>query len=144
MSSPDRDAEFGIAPEERRILTAHVPETQRLAAADIDRLADRKMEYVFKPRSQFASRGLLDSAAVGRARLRRLVRGGEDYVVQRRIDKGALEDQWAPPLDGPARLGLSERDSFGIGARVAPAGSARPFGPRRLDPDLRPPLTGGF
>ncbi len=91
LSSPERDAEFGIAPEERRILAAHVPETRRLAAADIDRLADRKMEYVFKPRRGFASRGLLDSAAVGRARLRRLVRGGEDYVVQRRIDKGALE-----------------------------------------------------
>ena len=46
---------------------------------------------LFKPRRGFASRGLPDSANVGRARLRRLIRDGEDYVAQRRIDKGEIE-----------------------------------------------------
>lgn len=46
---------------------------------------------LFKPRRGFASRGLLDSAVIGHARLRRLVRDGEDYVAQRRIDKGEIE-----------------------------------------------------
>ena len=91
LSSSDRDAELGIEPEERRVLFAHVPETRLLAAGGIEDLADRKAEFVFKPRRGFASRGLLDSAAIGQARLRRLVRDGEDYVAQRRIDKGEIE-----------------------------------------------------
>ncbi len=91
LSSPDRDAELGIEPEERRVLFAHVPETRLLAAAGIAELADRKAEFVFKPRRGFASGGLLDSAAIGHARLRRLVRDRKDYVAQRRIDKGEIE-----------------------------------------------------
>ena len=39
----------------------------------------------------FAGRGLIDRAAVGRARLRRLVRRGEAYVAQRRIAKPCVE-----------------------------------------------------
>jgi hypothetical protein len=96
LSSPDRDAEFGIEPEERRVLSAHVPETRLLAAAGIDELADRKAEFVFKPRRGFAGGGLLDSAAIGHARLRRLLRGGEEYVAQRRIDKGEIEIDGRP------------------------------------------------
>ena len=39
----------------------------------------------------FAGRGLLDSAAVGRARLRRLLKAGEGYVAQKRIAKPCME-----------------------------------------------------
>ncbi len=39
-------------------------------------------DFVFKPRRGFASRRVIDSAAVGHARLRRLLRQGEAYVAQ--------------------------------------------------------------
>ncbi len=39
MSSPDRDGELGIEPGERRILSAHVPETHVLNEGSLDMLA---------------------------------------------------------------------------------------------------------
>src|SRR5208282_550667 len=74
LSSPDRDGALGIEADERRTLSAHVPETHVLNEGDADILAERKADFVFKPRRGFASRGLMDSAALGRARLRRLLR----------------------------------------------------------------------
>ncbi len=87
LSSPERDAELGVTSEERRILSAHVPETRILVEANVDELAQDKGLYVFKPRRGFASHGLIDSAAIGRARLKHLVRSGKDTVAQRRIEK---------------------------------------------------------
>jgi hypothetical protein len=95
MSSPDRDGELGIEPDERRILSAHVPETHVLNESNLDMLAERKADFVFKPRRGYASRGLLDSVAVGRGRLRRLVRQGELYVAQKRIVKAAIRSDGA-------------------------------------------------
>ncbi len=91
LSSPDRDGELGIAADERLILNAHVPETHILSADNADMLAERKADFVFKPRHGFASRGLIDSAAVGHGRLRRLLRQSDGYVAQRRIAKGTIE-----------------------------------------------------
>jgi hypothetical protein len=95
MASPGRDAELGIEPDERRILSAHVPETHVVNESNLDILAERKAEFVFKPRRGYASRGLLASVAVGRARLRRLVRQGELYVAQKRIAKAAVRSAGA-------------------------------------------------
>src|SRR6516162_9985736 len=50
----------------------------------------------FKPLHGFAGRGLLASAAVGRARLRRLVNRREDYVAQRWVTKPCLQIDGAP------------------------------------------------
>ena len=91
LSSPDQDADLGIEADERRTLSAHVPETHVLNEGNVDMLAERKADFVFKPRRGFASRGLMDSAAIGRARLRRLLRQGDGYVAQRRIAKSAIE-----------------------------------------------------
>jgi hypothetical protein len=82
---------LGIQPEERRMLTAHVPETHVVRAGNIDALAERKHEFVFKPLHGFAGRGLLDSASVGRTRLERLVRHGEGYVAQRWVPKPEMK-----------------------------------------------------
>ena len=91
LSSPDRDSDLGVEADERRILSAHVPETHVLSADNADMLAERKADFVFKPRHGFASRGLIDSASVGHGRLRRLLRRGEGYVAQRRIAKAAVQ-----------------------------------------------------
>ena len=91
FSSPDRDSDLGVEADERRILSAHVPETHVLSADNADMLAERKAGFVFKPRHGYASRGLLDSASVGHGRLRRLLRRGEGYVAQRRIAKAAVQ-----------------------------------------------------
>ena len=85
------DDELGIRPEERRILSAHVPETRVLRTENIDALVRDKTDFVFKPIHGFAARGLLDSAPVGRARLRRLVKRREGYVAQKRVPKTCME-----------------------------------------------------
>lgn len=91
LSLPDWDAELGILPEERRILGAHTPETHVIRADNLDALAQRKQELVFKPLHGFGGRGLLDVAAVGHTRLRRLVNRGEGYVAQRWVSKPAVD-----------------------------------------------------
>jgi hypothetical protein len=91
LSSPERDGELGIEADERRTLSAHVPETHVLTEGDADMLAQRKADFVFKPRRGFASRGLVDSAAVGRARLRRLLRQGDGYVAQKWVAKAVID-----------------------------------------------------
>ena len=83
--------DLGVEADERRILSAHVPETHVLRADNAEMLARCKADFVFKPRHGFASRGLIDSAAVGHGRLRRLLRQGEAYVAQRRIAKRAIQ-----------------------------------------------------
>jgi hypothetical protein len=90
LSRPLRDEALGIRPEERERLSAHVPETWLVREEDLTALASRKGELVFKPAHGFAGRGLLPSAEVGRSRLRRLLRRGEVYVAQRRIEKSRL------------------------------------------------------
>ncbi len=88
---PQWDGNHGIDAEERRILSAHVPVTHVLRADNVDMLTQGKRDFVFKPMRGFASRGLLDSAAVGRVRLRRLLRAGEGYVAQKRVAKPWIE-----------------------------------------------------
>jgi hypothetical protein len=96
LSLPDWDKDLGIEPAERRILSAHVPETHLIRNENLDALAQRKNDFAFKPLHGFAGRGLLASAAVGRARLRRLVNHGEDYVAQRWVAKPCLQIDGAP------------------------------------------------
>lgn len=96
LSLPHWDEDLGIQPWERQILSAHVPETHLLRAENVEMLAQRKRDFVFKPLHGFAGRGLLDSAAVGRARLRRLVKHGEGYIAQRWVPKPCMQVEGAP------------------------------------------------
>jgi hypothetical protein len=91
LSLPEWDKALEIAPAERQILSDHVPETHLVRTDNLEDLAERKQEFVFKPVHGYAGRGLIDSTAVGRARLRRLVTHGEGYVAQRRVAKRCLE-----------------------------------------------------
>ncbi len=91
LSMPDWDMELGIEPGERQILSSHVPQTHLVRAGNIETLAQGKREFVFKPLHGFAGRGLLDSAQVGRARLRRLTAHGEGYVAQKWVPKTATK-----------------------------------------------------
>jgi hypothetical protein len=96
LSLPHWDGELGIEAWEREILSAHVPETHLVCAANVEMLAQRKHEFVFKPLHGFAGRGLLDSAAVGRERLRRIARHGQGYVAQRFVPKPSLDAGGTP------------------------------------------------
>ncbi len=91
LALPDWDRDLSIQPEERQVLSAHVPETHVVRAENVDMLAQHKQDFVFKPLHGFAGRGLLDRSAVGRARLRRLVQHGEGYVAQRWVSKPVME-----------------------------------------------------
>jgi len=62
-----------------------------LRPENVDDLAARKAELVFKPSHGFASRGLLASPQVGHTRLRRLLQRGEEYVAQRKVSKLPLD-----------------------------------------------------
>jgi hypothetical protein len=91
LSRPVRDVELGIRPDERALLTVHVPETRLLGPENCDELACEKEQWFFKPCHGFASHGLLTAAQVGRARLRRLLKKGDPYVAQRRVPKSRVE-----------------------------------------------------
>jgi hypothetical protein len=67
-----------------------------MRAENVEMLAQRKHEIVFKPVHGFAGRGLLESAAVGRARLRRLAKQAGGYVAQRSVAKPCLEANGVP------------------------------------------------
>lgn len=99
LSHAEHDPELGIQAEERAILAAHVPPTWVLRAENVEELASRKDELVFKPTHGFAGRGLLRSADVGHSRFRRLLRKGEGYVAQQRVARSELradgETLWA-------------------------------------------------
>jgi hypothetical protein len=60
-----------------------VPETHVIRAENVEALAQRKQEFVFKPLHGFAGRRLLYSATVGRARMRRLAKHSEGHVAQK-------------------------------------------------------------
>lgn len=96
LSLPHWDKELGIEPRERQILSVHVPETHLIRTENVEALAQRKQEFVFKPLHGFAGRGLLHSAAVGRSRLRRLVTHSEGYVAQKRVPKPSMETDRLP------------------------------------------------
>ena len=96
LSQSRWDEDLGIEPGEREVLSAHVPETHMVRAENLAMLALRRRDFVFKPVHGFAGRGLLDSAAVGRARLRRLVKHGEGYVAQRWVAKSRINIEGLP------------------------------------------------
>jgi hypothetical protein len=96
LSLPDGDTDLGILPEERVVLSAHVPATYRLRENNIEEIARKKAEFVFKPFHGFAGRGVLTSAEVGRSRLRRLVKKGDGYLAQKIIPKPLLQGKTIP------------------------------------------------
>ncbi|MGH7810564.1 MAG: hypothetical protein ACREP5_09845, partial [Candidatus Binatia bacterium] len=83
LSLPDWDQELGILPEERALLSAHVPETYLLRDENLDEIAAKKAVFFFKPVHGFASYGVLTSSQVGKGRLRQLLRKGSAYVAQK-------------------------------------------------------------
>jgi len=87
LSQPEWDATFGIQDDERRLLSLHVPTTHLLREDNLEALVRQKDDFVFKPAHGFASRGVLPARHVGRSRLRRLLKHGEEYVAQRRVPK---------------------------------------------------------
>ena len=93
LSLPDWDRELGILPDERALLSAHVPETHLLTAKNLDTLAARKADFYFKPAHGFASHGVLASSQIGKGRLRQLQRKEIAYVAQKTVPKPTLVSQ---------------------------------------------------
>ena len=91
LSLPTWDRELGIEAREREVLSRHIPETHLLRPENLDAIAGDKDRFVFKPMRSHASRGFLPSARVGRSRLQRLVRRGEDYVAQRKVGRPRID-----------------------------------------------------
>jgi hypothetical protein len=104
LGSPVGDADLGIRPDERLLLSDHVPETRRLRPDNVEELARDKEQWFFKPCHGFASRGVLTGAQVGRARLRRLLKKGDSYVAQRRVAKSRLDSNEGVPLWADLRV----------------------------------------
>jgi len=96
LSLSQWDDDLGIQPGERQILNAHMPETHVVRAENLEELAQRRQDFVFKPLHGFAGRGLLASEDVGRTRLRRLVKHGEGYVAQKRVSKPCIDVEGQP------------------------------------------------
>jgi hypothetical protein len=136
LSRPVQDAPLGIRPQEREIFSAHVPETWVVREDNLDALASRKGELVFKPAHGFAGRGLLPSAGVGRSRLRRLLQRGEAYVAQRRVEKSRLVLSPPPPGSAEVPVWTDLRVWAWRGERLLVSGRASRH-PERID--LEPP-----
>jgi hypothetical protein len=121
LSRPDRDAELGIRAEERAVLSAHVPQTWLLRDDNVEELARRREELVFKPIHGFAGRGLLESSRVGRSRLRRLLRQGKGYVAQQRVPKSCLSVEGAEgaPLWTDLRVWAYRGERFLLSGRAS-------------------------
>ena len=119
LSSPARDAELGIRPEERALFDAHVPETRLVRAENVDALALGREDLFFKPSHGFASHGLLHGAQVGRTRLRRLLKKGESYVAQRRAPKLRLETDDGVGLWVDLRVWAYRGERFMISGRAS-------------------------
>jgi hypothetical protein len=90
LSSSHSDRELGILPEERAVLSAHVPETYLLQDENLSELAAKKTEFFFKPTHGFASHGILTGSQVGTARLRQLLKRNRPYVAQKTVPKPTL------------------------------------------------------
>jgi len=91
LSWPVGDVELGIRPDERALLSAHVPQTRLLRPENVDDLVREKEHWFFKPCHGFASHGILTATQVGRTRLRRILSRGDPYVAQRVAPKSRVE-----------------------------------------------------
>jgi hypothetical protein len=96
LSLPEWDTALGILPEQRAVLSAHVPPTYRLREGNVEQIARRKEEFFFKPVHGFAGRGVLRSIEVGQSRLHRLLKKGEKYIAQKRVPKPLLRGEGIP------------------------------------------------
>jgi hypothetical protein len=90
LSLPNWDRDLGILPEERAVLSAHIPATYLLREENLDEIAAEKSVFFFKPVHGFASHGVLASSQVGKGRLRQLLRKGSVYVAQKTAPKPTL------------------------------------------------------
>ena len=84
----------------------------------MEALAQRKQEFVFKPLHGFAGRGLLGSAAMGRARMRRVAKHREGYVAQKWVPKRSMEIDGAP-LWTDLRVWASRGENFHLSGRAS-------------------------
>lgn len=121
LSHPHLDGTLGIRPEERAVLSDHVPETRLVIEGEVAELARRKQELVFKPAHGFAGRGLLESSRVGRSRLRRLLKQGREYVAQKRVPKPRLGGDGADgsPLWTDLRVWAYRGERFLLSGRAS-------------------------
>jgi hypothetical protein len=101
LSLPNWDRELGILPDERAVLSAHVPATYLIREENVDEIARAKADFFFKPAHGFASHGVLSSAQVGKRRLSQLLRKGNPYVAQKMIPKPTLVSEG---MEGNATL----------------------------------------
>lgn len=93
LSLPNWDRELGILPHERTVLSSRVPETHLLREDNMEELAERKEEFIFKPTNANAGRGFLPSTRVGHSRLKRLLKKREGYVAQKKVFRPTIRDE---------------------------------------------------
>jgi hypothetical protein len=81
-SEPDQLAEVGLDPSRIDLLQKIVPESRMLGSFDSDELWRERKQWVFKPATMHASRGVLVGAKATRGRFQQLP---DDTIVQRYI-----------------------------------------------------------
>ena len=119
LSRPVNDVELGIRPDERALLSVHVPETRLLGPENVDELAREKERWFFKPCHGFASHGLLTASQVGRTRLRRLLKKGEPYVAQRMTPKSRVDASEGVSLWTDLRVWAYRGECFLLSGRAS-------------------------
>jgi hypothetical protein len=90
FSDPAALAALGVAPDDAAFLARTVPETHPFAELGPERAWRERREWVFKPCSGFASRGVYRGDKLTRGKLDEIAAAG-GYLAQRRVEPGAIE-----------------------------------------------------
>jgi hypothetical protein len=121
LSRPDWDLALGIQPQERAVLSSHVPETYLIREDNLEDIVQQKETLFFKPTSSYASRGIIKSTQIGRTRLRRLLAKNQDYVAQKIVPKSPLKtaNSDEPPLWTDLRVWAYHGQRFMLSGRAS-------------------------
>ena len=71
-SDPALLSDFGLSPSTAELIAAVVPATRAMAGIDPDELWAQRKQWVFKPSTQYGSRGVLPGTAMRRKRFQQL------------------------------------------------------------------------
>lgn len=89
FSDPQALVRLGVAADDAEFLAEVVPETRSLGALGIEQAFRERRDWVFKPGSGFASRGVYRGDKISRKKLDEITATG-GYLAQRHIEPGAV------------------------------------------------------
>ena len=139
LSQRRRDDRLGIRPEERAVLTAHVPATRLLREDNVEGSPRGATSSSSSRPTASPGAGCSTARSVGRSRLRRLLRRAKATWRSSGCRRRSLVTEEGRAVDGPPRVGVSRPALPHVGPGLATPGPDRPRAARRVAADLHAP-----